>query len=214
MGDALEDGQRFAGSTCAATAEPFFGRALKVASSGRSRSASSCWRSRAISACSAFSAASAAFSSSGERVGFLHPLEHARLVVADLLFGDAHLLLHRLVFLVGLHLHQLVLELAQPSLNAARSFSISRRAAWQAAMRALTASTTLRALGQPRVERRLQRRDVGDPPAVALGGEVEFLEVNQMLKVWMQGVALRFYRRSLPAVARARASATEKACQP
>ena len=49
--------------------------------------------------------------------GFLHALEQPILVLADALLGDADLRLHRLVFLVGLDLHQLAFELAEASLN-------------------------------------------------------------------------------------------------
>ena len=121
-------------------------------------------------------------SSDGQRVGFLHPLEHARLVVADLVLGDAHLLLHRLVFLVGLHLHQLVLVLAQPPLDGREIlFDLPPRRLTGRDAR-LDGVDRRGALGQPRVERRLQHGDVGDSPTLPFGGGVELLEVNQVFE--------------------------------
>ena len=109
-------------------------------------------------------------------------------MVADLVLGDAHLLLHRLVFLVGLHLHQLVLVLAQPALD-------DREILFDLPPRRLTGRDARLdgvdrrgALGQSRVERRLQGGNVGHPPALPFSGGVELLEVNQVFKVWMQGV--------------------------
>ena len=108
-------------------------------------------------------------------------------MVSDLLLGDAHLLLHRLVFLVGLHLHELILVLAQSPLD-------DREILFDVPPRRLTGrDARLHAVdgrgsfGQPRVERRLQGGNVGDPPALPFGGGVEFLEVNEVLEVWMQG---------------------------
>ena len=60
---------------------------------------------------------------------------------------------------------------------------MSRREACEVAIRSLTRGDGARQLRQPRVERRLRRRNVRDPPAQALGGRVEVLEPDQMLEV-------------------------------
>jgi len=53
----------------------------------------------------------------GERLLLLHAIEQPILVLPDHLLGSDDLVLHRLVFLVGLDLHQLALVLAQAALH-------------------------------------------------------------------------------------------------
>src|SRR6185503_11799232 len=53
----------------------------------------------------------------GKRLGVLHVFQERVFVRAHVVLGDRHLLLHRLVFLVGLHFHQLSFVLGQPALD-------------------------------------------------------------------------------------------------
>ena len=52
-------------------------------------------------------------------------------------------------------------------------------------MRSLTPSTAGDLSGDPRLERLLRCRHVRDPPPGPLGGEVEVLELDEMLKIRM-----------------------------
>ncbi len=50
----------------------------------------------------------------------------------------------------------------------------------------MTASTAARPRRQPRVERGLEHGDVDHTPAMALRGEIELLEMNEMFEIGMQ----------------------------
>ena len=119
----------------------------------------------------------------GKRLRLLHVLEQLVFVRAHLVLGGGHLLLHRLVFLVGLDLHQLPLYLDSRPWTAASSFSISRRAAWPAAIRSLTASTAPVLFGDARFERLLRGGQFRDPPPGAVGRKIEFLKLDEMLEI-------------------------------
>ena len=69
--------------------------------------------------------------------------------------------------------------------TAASSFSTSRRAAWPAAMRSLTAATAA-VFSATRVSSACwAARQFRDPAPRAIGGEVEVLELDEMLEIWM-----------------------------
>ena len=55
-------------------------------------------------------------------------------------------------------------------------------------MRALTASTAAVRSASRASSAACSGGDVGHSPALPFGGGVELLEVNQVFKVWMQGV--------------------------
>ena len=174
------------GLTCRDQGGPLFGRALKVGSGRDAFGVERLPLARDLGLLG-FQRGFRGFELRRECVGFLHALEHVRLVVADLVLGDAHLLLHRLVFLVGLHLHQLVLVLAQPALDDGEIlFDLPPRRLTGRDAR-LDGVDGRGPLGQPRVERRLQGGNVGDSPALPFSSGVELLEVDQVFEVWMQG---------------------------
>ena len=60
---------------------------------------------------------------------------------------------------------------------------MSRRVAWEVAMRSLTPATVSGQFGQARIERCLFRWNVREPPAKPLGGGVEILELDKELEV-------------------------------
>ena len=92
------------------------GQASSSRSSRRARRRAPCARAP-TAACSLLECRFGRLQLRGERFGLLHVLEELVFVRAHFVLGDRHLLLHRLVFLVGLDLHQLSLVLGQAALD-------------------------------------------------------------------------------------------------
>ena len=138
--------------------------------------------SRSANACSAL------LDVGGDVVELDHPLEHPFLEHLDFVLGGLHLLLHRLVFAVGLDRHQLVPVLRETAL-VQREFLLDvpsgglvRRQALPLVVEGLLGG------GEPGVEFLVTRGFVGDGAARRFGGRFQGLEVNQAIEVGMHRV--------------------------
>ncbi len=114
---------------------------------------------------------------------FFHPLEQPVLLAPHQRLGGGDLGLHRVVFLVGLDLHQLVFVLAEARLHRGQILFGVAPGGLRGGDAFFDASDRCRQIRQPRLERGLCGRKVRHPPAQSLGGRIELLESDEKFEV-------------------------------
>ena len=146
-------------------------------------SSASVFFSASTSFCCAASVCSAFLISAVDRVGFHHPLEHVLLDDAELFLRGLDLVLHRLVFAVGLDGGELILEFREAALiGGGFFFLLAPRllARFEALLCRVDRFVRVR---EPRVGVREALRVRGDPPPRLLDRGLEILELDQVFEI-------------------------------